>query len=193
MQETRVWSLTPGGAHMPWNNWARAPQLLSLCSRAQKLQLLSPRATTTDAQAPGTHAPQREKPPQWGAHTLQLESSLRLPQLEKSQPAPKTQYSQKKNLSGQQGAEQTRDEPGAGLPWWLGSERLACNAGDPSSIPGLGRSPGEGNGNPLCILAWRIPWTEEPGMLQSMGLQRVRHNWATELNWWLIYLWIFKS
>ena len=26
------------------------------------------------------------------------------------------------------------------------------------------------------ILAWRIPWTEEPGGLQSMGLQRVRHN-----------------
>ena len=30
------------------------------------------------------------------------------------------------------------------------------------------------------ILAWRIPWTEEPGGLQSMGPQRVRHNWATE-------------
>ena len=29
------------------------------------------------------------------------------------------------------------------------------------------------------ILTWRIPWTEEPGGLQSMGLQRVRHNWAT--------------
>ena len=31
------------------------------------------------------------------------------------------------------------------------------------------------------ILAWRIPWTEEPGRLQSMWLQRVRHNWATSL------------
>ena len=29
------------------------------------------------------------------------------------------------------------------------------------------------------ILARRIPWTEEPGKLQSMGLQRVRHDWAT--------------
>ena len=29
------------------------------------------------------------------------------------------------------------------------------------------------------ILAWRIPWTEEPGGVQSMGLQRVGHNWAT--------------
>ena len=31
------------------------------------------------------------------------------------------------------------------------------------------------------ILAWRIPWLEEPGGLQSMGLQRVRHDWATSL------------
>ena len=29
------------------------------------------------------------------------------------------------------------------------------------------------------ILSWRIPWTEEPGGLQSMGLQRVRHDWVT--------------
>jgi len=52
----------------------------------------------------------------------------------------------------------------------------ACNSGDPGSHPGSGRFPGEGNGNPLCILAWRIPWTEEPGGLQSIGSQRVRHN-----------------
>ena len=49
----------------------------------------------------------------------------------------------------------------------------------PGSIPGLGRSPGEGNGNPLQYLAWKISWTEEPGGLQSMGSQRVGHNWAT--------------
>ena len=30
------------------------------------------------------------------------------------------------------------------------------------------------------ILAWRIPWTEEPGRLQTMGLQRVRHDWVTD-------------
>ena len=30
------------------------------------------------------------------------------------------------------------------------------------------------------ILSWRISWTEEPGGLQSMGLQRVRHNWETD-------------
>ena len=66
-----------------------------------------------------------------------------------------------------------------------------ANAGDLrdiGSIPGLGRYPGEGHGNPLGkgnpleksmaafsrILAWRIPWTEEPGGLQSMGSRRVR-------------------
>ena len=42
-------------------------------------------------------------------------------------------------------------------------------------IPGLGRSPGEGNGNPLQYSAWRIPWTEELGGLQSTGSQRVGH------------------
>ena len=43
-----------------------------------------------------------------------------------------------------------------------------------------GRSPGEGNGYHFCILAWRIPWTEEPGGLQSMGLlQRVGHESTT--------------
>ena len=36
------------------------------------------------------------------------------------------------------------------------------------------------------ILTWRIPWTEKPGGLQSMGLQRVGHNWAT--NTWFIYI-----
>ena len=45
----------------------------------------------------------------------------------------------------------------------------ACNTGDPGSIPESGRSPGEGSGT----LAWKIPWTEEPGGLQSMELQIV--------------------
>ena len=40
-----------------------------------------------------------------------------------------------------------------------------CNAGDLGLIPGLGRTPGEGNGNTSSILAWRTPWTEEPGRL----------------------------
>ena len=47
----------------------------------------------------------------------------------------------------------------------------AWNAGDLGLIPGLGRSPGEGSGNPLYTLAWIIPWREEPGRLQSMESQ----------------------
>ena len=47
---------------------------------------------------------------------------------------------------------------------------------DSGSIPGLGKAPGGGHGNPSRILAWRIPWTEEPGRLQSIELHRVRHD-----------------
>ena len=39
------------------------------------------------------------------------------------------------------------------------------------------------------ILAWRIPWTEELGRLQSMGSQRVRHNWATSLSLFTFMHW----
>ena len=49
----------------------------------------------------------------------------------------------------------------------------ACNEGDMDSIPGSGRSPGEGNGNHSSILTWKIPWTEKPGKLWSVGSQRV--------------------
>ena len=52
----------------------------------------------------------------------------------------------------------------------------ACKAGDLGLIPGLGRSPGEGNGNPLQYSCLKIPWTEKPGRLQSMGLQRVGYK-----------------
>ena len=103
-----------------------------------------------------------------------------------------------------------------GFPGSSAGKELTYNAGDPSLIPGSGRSPGERIGYPLqyswtplvaqtppamqktqvwilgqedplekemathsSILAWRIPWTEEPGRLQSSGPKRVRHNWAT--------------
>ena len=46
-------------------------------------------------------------------------------------------------------------------------------------IPALGRSPGERNDNHSSILDCKIPWTEELGGLQSMGSQRVGHDWAT--------------
>ena len=47
----------------------------------------------------------------------------------------------------------------------------ACSAEDPGSIPGLERSPGEGNGNPLQYSCLENPRTEELGRLQSMGVQ----------------------
>ena len=103
-----------------------------------------------------------------------------------------------------------------GFPGSSAGKESACNAGGPSSIPGSGRSLGEGTGYPLqnswaslvaqmlknppamreiwvrclgqedplgkemathsSILAWRIPWMEEPDRLQSMGSQRVGHD-----------------
>ena len=53
----------------------------------------------------------------------------------------------------------------AGFPGGSDGKESAHSAGDLGSIPGSGRSPGEGNGNHSSILAWEIPWTEEPGGL----------------------------
>ena len=73
---------------------------------------------------------------------------------------------------------------------WYGGERdfpygpvvknSPANVGDSGLIPGPGRSPGGGKGNPRRILAWEIPRPEESSGLQSMGLQRVRYSLATE-------------
>ena len=52
-----------------------------------------------------------------------------------------------------------------------GNKESSGTAGDLVSIPGLGRSPGEGKGYSLQYSCLRIPWTEEPGRLRSMGLQ----------------------
>ena len=55
------------------------------------------------------------------------------------------------------------------FPRWLSGKESACNARDLGSIPGSGRLLEEGMATHSSILAWRIPWTEEPGRLQSMG------------------------
>ena len=52
----------------------------------------------------------------------------------------------------------------------------AGDAGDPDSIPRSVISPGKEMATHFSILAWKIPWTEEPGGLQSMELQRIRHD-----------------
>ena len=56
-----------------------------------------------------------------------------------------------------------------GFPGGSEVKSSVCNAGDLGSIPGSGRSPGEGNGNPLQCSCLENPRTEEPGRLQSMG------------------------
>ena len=66
-----------------------------------------------------------------------------------------------------------------GLPQWLSDKEPACSegtTGDAGSIPGLERSLEEGIATHSSILAWRIPWTEEPGRVQSIGSQRVRYE-----------------
>ena len=57
---------------------------------------------------------------------------------------------------------------------------LPANAGDMGSIPGSGRFPGDGSGNPLQYSCLGNPIDKDPGRLQSMGSQEVRHNLATE-------------
>ena len=48
---------------------------------------------------------------------------------------------------------------------------------------------GEGNGTPLQYFAWKIPWMEEPGGLQSMGSLRVGHDWVTSLSLFTFMHW----
>ena len=62
------------------------------------------------------------------------------------------------------------------IPGGSDGKESACNAGDLGSSLGSGRSPGEENATHSSILAQRIPWIEEPGRLQSIGLQRDGHD-----------------
>ena len=63
-------------------------------------------------------------------------------------------------------------------------KNLPANAGDMRSL-GQEDTPRKDMATPCSILAWEIPGTEEPGGLQSIGLQRARHDWATEHTHWL--------
>ena len=59
------------------------------------------------------------------------------------------------------------------------TERVYLQCSRPGPIPGSERGPKKGKATHSNTLAWRIPWTEEPGGLQSMGSPRVGHDWAT--------------
>ena len=63
-----------------------------------------------------------------------------------------------------------------GFPGGSVGKESACNAGDSGLILGQEDSLEKEMVTHSSILAWEIPWTEEPGRLQSMGLQRVRHD-----------------
>ena len=64
-----------------------------------------------------------------------------------------------------------------GFPDGSVGKEYACNAGDAGDsglIAGLGRPPGGGMATHSSILPWRIPWTEEPSKLESIGSQRLK-------------------
>ena len=63
-----------------------------------------------------------------------------------------------------------------GFPGSSDGKASAYNAGDPGSIPGLEDPLEKEMATLSSILSWKIPWTEDPGRLQSMGSQRVRHD-----------------
>ena len=71
-----------------------------------------------------------------------------------------------------------------GLPTWLSGKQSACKCRRCRIFgfdPWVKENPLEEEmATHYRILSWRIPWTEEPGGLQSMESQRVRHNWVTE-------------
>ena len=62
------------------------------------------------------------------------------------------------------------------FPGGSNGKESAYNAGDLGLIPGSGRSPGEGKGNPLHYSCLENPIDEDPGRLESMGSQRVGHD-----------------
>ena len=69
----------------------------------------------------------------------------------------------------------------------------ACNAGDPGSIPRLGRSPGEGNGNPLQYSRLENPMDRGATQAAPHGDARVGHNLATKPSPPLLGIYLWKT
>ena len=67
-----------------------------------------------------------------------------------------------------------------GFPGGSDGKEYTCSTGDLGLIPGWEDPLEEGMATHSSILAWRIPWTEEPGGLWSMWSQRVGHDWVTK-------------
>jgi len=66
------------------------------------------------------------------------------------------------------------------FPGGSDGKESACSVEDLGSSPGSERSLEKDMATHSSFLAWRIPWTEEPGRLQSMGSQRVGHDWSSK-------------
>ena len=141
-----------GRFHTLWSNWTCSPRLLKpMLSR--------------------DCAPQQEKSPRWVAHPPQLEISLYLPYLDKAC----TQHQSSK-------AARSYFLNCVPILWAFLEAQMVNNmpAIQETQLRSLGWEDPleEGMATHSSILVWRIPWTEEPGGLQSIWLQRVRHDWS---------------
>ena len=74
----------------------------------------------------------------------------------------------------------TENNTETGLPWWLSGKESACSAGDVGSIPGSGRSPGEGTGNPLWYSCLGNPMDRGAWWAIVHAVARVGHNSETK-------------
>ena len=74
----------------------------------------------------------------------------------------------------------SKQGPRSGLPWWLSGKESTHQCKRRGFNPCWGDPLEKEMATHSSVLAWRIPWTEEPGWLQSMGSQRVRHNLTTK-------------
>ena len=75
----------------------------------------------------------------------------------------------------------------SGRPWWFRGLSIYLEFGRPGFQSLSWEDPLEKEmATHYSTLAWRIPWREEPGRLQSMGLQRVRHDWVTSLQFTIV-------
>ena len=82
------------------------------------------------------------------------------------------------------------------FPHSSAGKKSACNAGDLGSIPGLGRSPGEGNGNPLQYSCLENSMDRAAWWATVHGVARVGHDWATRvtiLSSYRWYHWVLRS
>ena len=68
----------------------------------------------------------------------------------------------------------------SGLPWSLSGKELPANAGEAGLIPGSGRSPGEGNGNPLQYSCLGNPMDKGAWWATVLEVPRIRHNSVTK-------------